>query len=101
LVEVAGDADALDEPVADAMLVAGVDAVRVAMVIVAFLEIGMPVPALAVPSVTGAIVLVHVVDAVPLTMTVLLMYALGLATDEAEAELTAEATAPCTWKGPK
>jgi len=81
------------------------EAVRVAMLMVVFLGSAVPVPALAVPTVPGAAVpgaIGTVVDAVPLADTVVLMYELGLAVADAEeAELTAEATAPCTWKGPK
>ena len=90
LVEVEGDADA----VADAVFVAGLldvaHAVKVAMLMVVFLDIGTPVAALTVPGATGT-----VVDAVPLAETVLLMYALGIAAD------IAVASAPCTWNGPK
>jgi len=80
------------------------EAVRVAMLMVWLRGRAVPVPALAVPTavpmVPGAIG--TVVEAVPLAETVLLMYMLGLAVaDDEEAELTAEATAPWTWKGPK
>jgi len=86
-----------------AVEVADPEEVRVAMLMVVFLNIAVPVPALAplaVPTVAGTIG--TVVDAVPFAESVLLMYELGPAVaDDEEAELTAEATAPCTSKGPK
>ena len=95
LVEVEGEVDAVDESVADALLVAGLGAVgvvRVAMLIVVFRDIGIPVAALTVAGAIGM-----VVEAVPLAETVLLMYALGIAADID----MAIASAPCTWNGLK
>ena len=81
MVLVEGDADVVEEPVADAVSVAelvGVDAVRVAMLMVVFLGRGVPVAALTLPSGIGM-----VVDAVPLAEMVLLMYAAGIVVDMA------------------
>ena len=87
-VEVEADADAVGELVAEVLSVRPLEViveVRVAMLMVAFLDIGTPVPMLA-----GTIG--TVVDAVPLVETVLLAYVLGVAAD---------ASAPSTTKGPK
>lgn len=74
--------------------------VKVAMLMVVFLGRALPVPALIVPIVPGATG--TVVEAVPFAEMVLLVYALAeWEAEEAEADFTAEAFAPCTVKGPK
>lgn len=112
LVEVDGEAEVVDEPeepepdpeVLAALLLDGLPAVeeavlepvKVAMLMVVFLDMAVPVPALivpTVPTVLGATGMV--VDAVPFAESVLLTYALGLAVaEDTEAELTADAVAP-------
>lgn len=113
LVELAGAEDELPEPaVAAALLVDGLpaveeaefDAVRVAMDIVVFLAIAVPVAALAAVPLLPTIVagaIGTVLDAVPLAESVLLTYGFGPAVaDDEEAELTADAVAPWMANGP-
>ena len=108
------DEEELPEPAVEAALLvdglpaveeAEFEAVKVAMDMVVFLAIAVPVAALAAVAllltiVTGAIG--TVLDAVPFAESVLLMYGVGLAVaDDEEAELTADEVAPWILKGPK